>query len=152
MDLVRSENAYRPLSEFDRLREEINQLFDLGTAGSGARGLFDRSVSPPVDIVENDDGFVITCDLPGVDQKNLDVSITDNILTIHGEKKGEKSSGKEETAYRREIWSGSFQRTLSLPATADPDAVGAEMKNGVLTIRIGKREEARPRRITVGVK
>lgn len=151
MNLIRKNNPYRPLSEFDRLRDEINQLFDLGPE-SDARGLFDRSVSPPIDLVENDDGFTVTCDLPGVEEKNLDVSIANNVLTIHGEKRSEESSDKEETPYRREIWSGSFQRTVSLPATANPDDVEAEMKNGVLTVRIGKREEARPRRISVGVK
>lgn len=150
MNLVRRDNANRSLSDVDRLREEINQLFDLGL-DADARGLFDRSVSPPVDLVENDDGFVITCDLPGVEQKNLDVSIANNVLTIHGEKHREKDSGNEESTYRREIWTGSFQRTLSLPPTANPEDVEAEMKNGVLTVRIGKRQEARPRRITVGV-
>lgn len=151
MNLIRQNNPYRPMTEFDRLREEINQLFDVGGDGD-ARGLFDRSVSPPVDLVETEDGFVITCDVPGVEQKNLDVSLANNVLTIHGEKRNEKSADKEETQYRREIWSGSFQRTLSLPPTANPDDVNAELKNGVLTVRIGKREEARPRRITVGVK
>lgn len=151
MNLVRRDNAYRPLDEFDRLREEINQLFDLGSE-TGARGLFDRSVSPPVDLVETEEGFLVTCDLPGVDQKNLDVSITNNVLTIRGEKRHEKHAGGEETSYRREIWSGSFQRTISLPSTANADDVEAGMKNGVLSIRIGKREEARPRRIAVGIK
>jgi HSP20 family protein len=150
MNLIRRDNAYRPLSEVDRLREEINQLFDLGS-DDDARGLFDRSVSPPVDLVENEDGFVITCDLPGVEQKNLDVSIANNVLTIHGEKHREKNTEGEESPYRREIWTGSFQRTISLPPTANPDDVEADMKNGVLTVHIGKREEARPRRITVGV-
>lgn len=150
MNLVRRDSAYRPLNEFDRLREEINQLFDFGSE-TDARGLFDRSVSPPVDLVENEEGFLVTCDLPGVDEKNLDVSITNNVLTIRGEKHQERNAGTEETSYRREIWSGSFQRTISLPATANADDVDADMKNGVLTIRIGKREEAKPRRITVGV-
>lgn len=151
MNLVRRDGPYRSLNEFDRLREEINQLFDFGSE-TDARGLFDRSVSPPVDLVENEEGFLVTCDLPGVDQKNLDVSITNNVLTIRGEKRQEKSTGAEETSYRKEIWSGSFQRTISLPATANAENVDAGMKNGVLTIRIGKREEAKPRRITVGVK
>lgn len=150
MNLIRRNKQYQPLGDLDRLREEINQLFDPGPE-TDARGLFDRSVSPPVDVVEHDDTFVVVCDLPGVSKENLDVNIANNVLTIHGEKHSEKEADQEESSYRREIWSGSFQRTLSLPPTANPEDVQAELKNGVLRIRIGKREEARPRRISVGV-
>jgi len=145
----RNNTLQEPMDEFDRLQDEINKLFDWTYPSN--RGLFDRSLSPAVDVVETSDEIVLTCDLPGVKKEDLDLSISRNVITIKGEKKGEqKKEGSR--IFRKETWSGSFQRTLSLPETVDPDKVEASMKDGVLTVKIAKREEVKPRQISVNVK
>lgn len=145
----RNNNLQEPMDEFDRLQDEINKLFDWTYPSN--RGLFDRSLSPAVDVVETSDEIVLTCDLPGVNRDDLDLSISRNVITIKGEKKGEQKKEGSRT-FRKETWSGSFQRTLSLPETVDPDKVEASMKDGVLTVKIAKREEVKPRQISVNVK
>lgn len=138
-----------PVAEFDRLRDEINKLFDFDY-GDEANGLFDRRVSPAIDVVEQSDEFVVTCDLPGVDEKDLDISIANNVLTIKGEKKDPVDADKQKV-YRRETWAGTFQRTLSLPDTIDAEKIEAEIHDGILTVTLPKREEIKPRQISVKV-
>ncbi len=153
MEVTRRQPDKTPATrdEFDLLRDEINRLFDFDYEGSG---LFDRRVSPPIDVVEGNDDFVIICDLPGVKSKDLDISVANNVLTIKGEKKIDDGKNEKEGTkyYRRECWSGTFQRTLSLPESVDNNNVDASMKDGVLTITVGKREEVKPRKISVKVK
>jgi HSP20 family protein len=144
------DDLYNPWSELDRLQDEINDLFDLDRLPSTS-GLFDRPVSPAIDIVENADAFEVLCELPGIDLKDINVSITSNVLTIKGVKKVEKEE-KKEKYYRKESRSGSFQRTLSLPTAVDAEKIAAELKNGILTITLPKREEEKPKQITVNLK
>jgi HSP20 family protein len=113
-------------------------------------GLFDRPVSPAIDIVENPGDFKVICELPGIDLKDINVSITANVLTLKGEKKVETEE-KRGKYYRKESRSGSFQRTLSLPSSVDAEKVSAELKNGILTITLPKREEEKPKQITVNL-
>jgi len=134
-----------PVQGLERLQREINRLFDFPRSVE-SHGLFDRTVSPAVDVVETADTFVVHVDLPGIDAKDIDISVAGNVLTLKGERKARGHKGE---VYRKETWEGSFQRTLSLPVTVDPDRVSAAFKEGVLEITIGKREEARPRRISV---
>lgn len=150
MNLARwnKNNLWDPAREFDRLQNEINKLFSYEYPD--VSGIFDRHVNPAVDVVETGDDFRISFDLPGIDRKDIDVSIAGNVLTVKGEKKGKKKEEKSKV-YRTESWSGSFQRTLSLPESIDPDKVNAEMKNGVLTIIASKREEVKPKQISVKV-
>jgi len=126
--------------------EELSRFLDLGWDNAG---LYDHALSPAVDLVESEDGFTLKADLPGVAKKDLELSVENNVLTIKGEKEGGKDEKKEKRFYRRETWSGSFRRTISLPQAADPGKVEAQLKNGVLTIQIGKREELKPRQIPV---
>lgn len=150
MNLVRRRNGEtNQMTEFDRLRDEINRLFDFDSLPEST-GLFDRSFSPSLDVVEHDEEFAVTVDLPGVSEKDIDITVANNVLTIRGEKNQEKEENGR--YYRKETWSGSFQRTISLPNTVDADKVEAGMKNGVLTVRLPKREEAKPKRISVNVK
>lgn len=137
---------------FDLLQNEINRLFerdmlDLGTEPA----LFDEGFAPAVDISENDDNVEVRCDLPGVNKDDIDISVSDNLLTIKGEKKDEKEE-KEDAYYRHESWSGSFQRTVALPDSADPDKAKAEMKDGILKLTMPKREEKKRKQIKVDVK
>ncbi len=127
--------------------EELSRLFNLGWENSG---LYDQAMSPAVDLVEHDDAYVLTADLPGVQKKDLEVSVENNVLTLKGEKNIERDSKKEVKFFRRETWAGTFHRTVSLPAAADPANVEAKLEDGLLRITIGKREELKPRQITIG--
>ena len=151
MNLVKWKNndLLDPMNEFDRLQDEINKLFDWNYPEN--RGLFDRSLSPAVDLVENENEIILVCDLPGIKKDDLDLSISRNVITIKGEKKNElKKDGRK--TFRNETWSGTFQRTISLPETVDPEKVDASMKDGVLTVKVARREEVKPRQISVNVK
>ena len=151
MNLIRwkRNDVFDPVSDFDRLQEEINKLFDFDKY-SPLNGLFDRLSSPSIDVAEGENEFTVTCDLPGVDLKDIELSIANNILTLKGEKKEEKTA-KDSKVYRKETWAGSFQRTLNLPNTVDPGKIEAVMKNGVLSITLPKKEEVKPKQITVKV-
>jgi HSP20 family protein len=152
MNLVRrrANQLDRPTNELDRLHEEINRLFDFGR-DRDATGLFDGVSAPSMDVVENEGEFLVRCDLPGVKKDDVELSISSNVLTIKGEKHSEQA--KEETKYyRRESWSGSFQRSIALSESVDPDKVEAELKDGVMTIRLPKREELKPKQIAISVK
>jgi HSP20 family protein len=129
----------------DRLQRDINKLFDFPRSAE-TRGLFDRMVSPAVDVIETEDGYVVCADLPGIEVRDIDISVAGNVLTLKGRRRASERHGE---VYRKETWEGTFQRTLSLPAGVDPDKVAAVFKDGVLEVTIGKREEARPRRISV---
>jgi HSP20 family protein len=139
-----------PWSELRTLQNEINDLFDFDRFPV-ASGLFDRSVSPAIDVVEGTDNIAVSCELPGMEQKDIDVTIASNVLTIKGKKKSEWE-GKVGKIYRKESWNGSFQRTLPLPATIDSERVSAHIADGILTVTLPKKEEVKPRQITVNVK
>lgn len=140
-----------PLADMERLRTQINRLFDVDPENE-VTGLFDRSSSPRLDVVETDDAIMIACDIPGVDAKDIELDVTNNVLSIRGEKRRHESKERDVKNYRRETWYGSFQRTLSLPESIDPTKVTAELKNGVLSIHVAKREEHKPKRIGIKVK
>lgn len=148
----RSNSVWQPGSELQRLQDEINSLFNFDGLDF-APGLFDRNMAPALDMVENEDEFVVSVDLPGVSEKDVELSVADNVLTIKGEKKGHSEEGeKNGSFFRKESWEGTFQRTVSLPMSVDADNVKAKMRDGVLTISLPKREEAKPRKISVSVK
>ena len=143
-------NLYDPWADLERLQDEINALFNIDKY-PGRGGLFDRKFSPAVDVIENDHDYVIACELPGLNQEDIDVSIASNVLTIKGSKKDEKQD-KGEKYFRKETWSGSFQRTLPMPGYVDAEKIQADLKDGILKIVIPKKEEAKPKQISVKVK
>jgi len=146
MALIRYRNRdLEPVNSFDWLQDQINDLFEFPRFPE-MHGLFDRAISPAIDVVEHPDKFTVECDLPGVSQKDIDISIAAGVLTIKGEKKEEKVSD-DAKFYRQETWEGSFQRTVSLPAAVDTDKVEAAYRDGVLVIELPKREEAKTKRI-----
>jgi HSP20 family protein len=106
--------------------------------------------APSVDIYETPNELVVKADLPEVSEKDIDVRVENNLLTIRGERKFEKSVS-EENFLRVERTYGAFSRSFSLPNTVNPEAIGAEYKNGVLTITLPKREESKPRQVKVTV-
>jgi len=130
------------------LQEQINQLFDFDTPW--VPGIFDRSVSPAVDMTENQESVEILVEIPGIELKDLDLSITGNVLTLKGEKKLDRKE-RDGGLVRQEIWEGTFQRTLSLPDSVDGAQAQAELKDGILKIILPKKEEAKPKQISVRV-
>ncbi len=149
-------NRWEPataLDFFDSLdvfRDEVDRWMD-GFRTPDVRGIFDRTLTPAVDVVETRDAFVVSADVPGVSKKDLAITLTGTVLSIQGEKKEEDSGEKGRKFFRKETWSGSFRRTLDLPETADPEKVSADLKDGVLTVTVQKREEVKPRLISVNV-
>jgi HSP20 family protein len=132
-------------SEVDRLRQEVDQLFN--SYASGTEPFFSR-VYPAINITEDNDNFYVRAELPGVKPESMDISVVEGRLLIRGERK--IGPEDEKTNYhRRERESGFFRRTVSLPARVSGDKVSAAMKNGVLTIALPKAEEFKPRKITV---
>lgn len=106
--------------------------------------------APAVDIVENDNNFLIEADVPGVDPKDIEVSMENGVLTLKGERESEIKEEKE--GYSRvERSQGSFYRRFSLPETADSENITAKSNKGVLKITVGKKETAKPKKITVKV-
>jgi HSP20 family protein len=136
-------------TELKQLQDEINDLFEIDRF-SGTPGLFDRSVSLPIDVMETANDIIVTCELPGLDEKDIDVSIASNVLTIKGNKKDEREE-KNNKYYRRESWSGSFQRTLSLPTSVNAEKINAELNNGILKVVLPKKEEVKPKQISVNI-
>jgi HSP20 family protein len=106
--------------------------------------------APAVDITENEHGLTVKADLPGIDAKDLDIRVENNVLTIRGERKFEKKVN-EDNYLRVERAYGSFSRSFSLANTVNPEGIKADYQNGVLTLAIPKREEAKPKQIKVNV-
>jgi HSP20 family protein len=151
MDLIRFRNGVAdPFQEFESLQDEINRLFDL-TRVPESRGIFERTFSPAVDVLEKAESFEVLCDLPGIEISDVEISITGSVLTVKGEKKTESAHEAART-YREEVKEGRFQRTLQLPLPVDPEKVEAVLKDGVLRIVLPKHEELKPRQITVKAK
>ena len=115
---------------------------------TAARG---RTFAPPVDIGENEDAFVVTAELPGTKPDEVEVEVHDGVLTLRGEKKSERTTEKEQARYVERSF-GAFSRSFRLPENADPDKVEASYGEGVLTLTIGKRAEAKPRTVDIQVK
>lgn len=143
---------YDSQSLLDRFQDDWDRLFGW-TRFPEAAGLFDRSAFPRLDVVETEEGCTIWAELPGLEKKDLDLSITANVLTLKGEKKPNPQKNEDKTRlYRDEIWSGKFQRALSLPESVDPDKVSAEFRDGILRITVAKKKEHKPRQIAVAVR
>jgi HSP20 family protein len=131
------------------LQEQVNRLFDMSFPGRGDNSAL-TTWAPAVDIYETENELVVKSDLPDVDEKDLDVRIENNTLTIRGERKFEKKVA-EENYLRVERTYGSFSRSFSLPSIVNSEAIKAEYKNGVLTVELPKRAESKPKQIKVNV-
>jgi HSP20 family protein len=130
--------------DFDRLfREAFSPVFGEGELST-------RTWAPPVDIYENGDNLVLKAELPGVDPKDVEIRVEDSTLYLKGERKFEKEA-KEENYHRVERSYGTFTRSFSLPNSIDSDKVAAEYKDGILTLTMPKREEAKPKTIKINV-
>jgi HSP20 family protein len=141
---------YEPWTLVNRLHQDLDRLFGRELRGAGddeSRGAVSDWL-PAVDVEERPDHFLLQADLPGVDPKNIDITMENGLLTLRGRRQSE--TRKEDSGYARiERVSGEFFRRFTLPDSADADAITAQMSNGVLTVKIGKRAEIQPRRIQV---
>jgi HSP20 family protein len=142
----------RALSNFrstSTLQDQINRLFNDTFERTGQESNL-TAWAPAVDIYENEHELVVKADLPDIDPKDLDIRVENNILTIRGERKFEKKVN-EDNYLRVERAYGAFSRSFALANTVNPDGIKADYQNGVLTLVIPKREEAKPKQIKVNV-
>lgn len=146
MELV----PWRPFRELSRLRDEMDRLWE---DFLGERRIFapsERKWHPSLDVVEIKDKLMVTAEIPGMDAKDIDISISDDVLTIKGKKKQEKEE-KEGNCHLLERSYGAFNRSAKLPVAVDTEKVDATYKNGILRIVLSKKEEAKPKEIKVKV-
>ena len=143
---------WRPTRDLTNIREEMNRLFDDFFTGwpERRRGLLEGEWAPSIDVAETEEDVVVTAELPGVKQENVDITIADDVLTLKGEKKEEKEV-KKKNYHRIERSYGSFQRSISLPTGVQTDKAKAKYKDGVLQVTIPKAEEAKPKQIKINV-
>ncbi|MHB8609831.1 MAG: Hsp20/alpha crystallin family protein [Candidatus Acidiferrales bacterium] len=142
-------NRWEPFRGAATLQEQVNRLFGNALEHSGEESNL-TSWAPAVDIYETEQELVVKADLPEVDPKELDIRVENNLLTIRGERKFEKKVN-EENYLRVERAYGAFSRSFSLANTVNSEAIKADYQNGVLTLTIPKREEAKPKQIKVNV-
>ena len=140
---------WKPMRDLINLRDEMDRMFDgfWGDMANRNGGMF----MPPVDMVENDDNFVISVELPGLGKDDIKMTMQNNVLTINGNKKHEFES-KEDTVHRVERSYGSFCRSINLPSTVDSTAINASYDSGVLKVTLPKIEEAKPKEIAIEIK
>jgi HSP20 family protein len=135
----------RPFEEMRRMMEDF-WMTPLEEFGRWREGFV-----PRVDVKEEDNRIVVSAELPGMDQKDIDVTVTNDSIRISGEKKHEEKE-EEKGYYRHETSYGSFERIIDLPAEVDEDKVEAEFSKGVLTIRLPKSEEAQAKHKKIKIK
>lgn len=154
----RNERSLAPLGQ----GWPFGELENWGPFGRGAsRGLLadlfgapaagvarDRVFAPAVDVSESDEAYVITAELPGAGKDDVTVELHDGVLTIRGEKKSEREETRDEARYVERTY-GSFSRAFTLPSNADGNHLEAGFENGVLTVKVPKMEEAKPRVISI---
>src|SRR2546423_7701503 len=138
-----------PFREFTTLQDRMNRLFR-DNYGEGQEALSTSTFAPPVDVYEDEHNVTLKIEVPGIDEKDIDVQIENNLLTVHGERKFEKEE-KEENFRRVERQYGSFTRSFTLPTTVDSEHVSAHYDKGVLKISLPKKAEAKPKQIKVSV-
>jgi HSP20 family protein len=144
---------YEPVNLLSRMQNELNSFFHRGderfpSIFQDGSSLLGSEWVPRIDIKEDNNHYTVTADIPGVDPKDIEVTMANGILSIKGERKEEKEENHK--GYRRrECFMGSFERSFQMPDTADSSNIVAKGKHGVLTIQIGKKEAAKPKAIKI---
>lgn len=141
-----------PFSDLEKIQDEMNKLFNFSLARWPQRevSLLEKAWFPAIDLYDLKDNILVKADLPGMTKDDIDISIQDNLLVIKGEKK-QKKEVKEGNLIKTERFYGTFNRTVSLPAEIDLDKVSATYKEGVLELNLPKKEESKPKQISVKV-
>jgi HSP20 family protein len=145
---MNSISRWEPFRGVSTLQEQVNRLFENSFPSRLDSSL--ASWAPAVDVHETENELVVTADIPGMNEKDLDVRVESNMLTIGGERKTE-SNVKDDIYLRVERSYGSFSRSFSLPNAVNTQGIAAEYNNGVLSVRLPKREETKPRQVKVSV-
>jgi HSP20 family protein len=146
---------WEPIREFASLQDRMNRLFNMNMNDNFGQVTAQESLAagsfiPPVDVYEDEQGISLKVEVPGIEEKDIDIRLENNLLSVRGERKLE-SETKEENYHRIERRYGSFTRTFTLPNTVNTEDVKASYAKGVLTIHLGKRAEAKPKQIKVNV-
>jgi HSP20 family protein len=142
---------WEPLREFSTLQDRMNRLFQQSYEGQDEKeALATSSFAPAVDVYEDEHNFTLKIEVPGIEEKDLNVHVENNTLFVQGERKFEKEE-KQENYRRIERQYGSFTRTFRLPQTVDSEHVSANYDKGVLKIQLAKKAEAKPKQIKVNV-
>jgi len=151
MTLLTRWEPFRELATMQDRMSRMNRLFREGySPDEPEEALTTTSFAPPVDIYEDEHNIILKLEVPGIDEKDIDVRIENTTLTVHGERKIEKEE-KEEGFRRGEPQYGSFTRSFTLPSSVDPGQVSADYEKGVLNIKLAKKTEAKPKQIKVNV-
>jgi HSP20 family protein len=140
---------FEPFREFASLQNQMNRLLQQEAVGR-EDALLQTSFAPPVDIYEDEHSYTLKLEVPGIEEKDIDVKLENSTLTVSGERKFEKEE-KEENYRRVERRYGSFVRSFTLPQTIDSETVTADYDKGVLKIRLAKKAEAKPKQIKISV-
>lgn len=141
---------WRPFRELDRIRREMDRLWDSFFERRPARVEEVSEWFPSLDVSETDTDYIVKVEVPGIDPKDINISLMNNLLTIKGEKKQEKEE-KDENYHLIERSYGSFTRSIRLPSQVQSDKINATYKNGVLKITLPKTEEAKKKEIKIQV-
>jgi HSP20 family protein len=142
-------SRWAPMRSLSTPQEQMNRLFDTTFPGQADHSAL-ASWAPAVDIYETENELVLKADLPEVTEKDLDIRIENNLLTIRGERKFEQKVN-ENNYLRIERSYGAFSRSFGLPNTVNTEAIKAEYNNGVLTVQLPKRAESKPKQVKVNV-
>jgi HSP20 family protein len=138
-----------PFRDLVTIRDKMNRLFeDAVTQRGEEKELVASSWAPAVDIYEDESQLVLTAEIPGLSEKDVEIKIEDNVLSIQGERKLEKET-REENYHRIERAYGSFYRSFTLPNYVDEDKIRAEHENGVVKITMPKKAELKPRKVKI---
>src|SRR5713101_2719149 len=140
---------FEPFRDLANFQNQINRIVQDYGRGSDEL-LTSGTFVPPVDVYEDEHNITLKLEVPGIEEKDLDVRIENTTLTVHGERKIEKEE-KEENFRRVERQYGSFTRSFALPSSVDPGQVSAHYDKGVLKINLAKKAEAKPKQIKVNV-
>ncbi|MFN4021608.1 MAG: Hsp20/alpha crystallin family protein [Hydrogenophilus thermoluteolus] len=141
---------WNPFRELEELQNRLAALMSrsLVPSSEGQEAMRMADWAPLVDIEENENGYLIKADLPGLAKDDVHVTLENGVLSISGERKQEKEE-KDKKYHRVERVYGRFVRSFTLPEDADPDQIFAQFKDGVLEVRIGKSEAVKPKRIEI---
>lgn len=141
---------WEPFREVSDIQQEVNRLFDSFFGRPAMLQTSERAWAPAVDMYETKDDLYVTFELPGIREKEVNVSITGDVLTVKGERKWDKEL-KEEGYHRMERVYGKFERAMPLPVPVQADKVTATYRDGVLEIKLPKAEEVKPKEIKVDI-
>ncbi len=139
-----------PFREFTTLQDRMNRLFQDSFGQGRDEALSTSSFAPAVDVYEDEHKITLKIEVPGIDEKDIDIRVENNTLTVTGERKFEKEE-KEENYRRVERHYGSFTRSFTLPSTVDANNITADYDKGVLKVQLAKKAEAKPKQIKVNV-